>query len=38
MSWASWTYVRILMPAGDWVANGFIDLISVLRRLSGRRP
>ena len=21
------TYVRILMPAGDWVANGFIDLI-----------
>lgn len=20
-------YVRILMPAGDWVANGFIDLI-----------
>ena len=23
------TYVRILMPAGDWVANGFIDLISV---------
>jgi predicted dehydrogenase len=22
------TYVRILMPAGDWVANGFIDLIS----------
>jgi len=21
-------YVRILMPAGDWVANGFIDLIS----------
>jgi predicted dehydrogenase len=23
------TYVRILMPAGDWVANGFVDLISV---------
>ncbi len=22
------TYVRILMPAGDWVANGFSDLIS----------
>ena len=22
------TYVRILMPAGDWVANGFCDLIS----------
>jgi predicted dehydrogenase len=22
------TYIRILMPAGDWVANGFIDLIS----------
>jgi predicted dehydrogenase len=21
------TYVRILMPAGDWVANGFTDLI-----------
>ncbi len=21
------TYVRILMPAGDWVANGFVDLI-----------
>ncbi len=21
-------YVRILMPAGDWVANGFLDLIS----------
>ncbi len=21
------TYVRILMPAGDWVANGFADLI-----------
>lgn len=21
-------YVRILMPAGDWVANGFIDLLS----------
>lgn len=21
------TYVRILMPAGDWVANGFIDLV-----------
>jgi len=21
------TYVRILMPAGDWVANGFIDLL-----------
>jgi predicted dehydrogenase len=23
------TYVRILMPAGDWVAGGFNDLISV---------
>ncbi len=23
------TYVRILMPAGDWVANGFIDLVRV---------
>jgi predicted dehydrogenase len=22
------TYVRILMPAGDWIANGFSDLIS----------
>ena len=22
------TYVRILMPAGDWVANGFSDLIT----------
>ena len=22
------TYVRILMPAGDWVANGFIDLVT----------
>lgn len=21
------TYVRLLMPAGDWVANGFVDLI-----------
>ncbi len=21
-------YVRILMPAGDWVANGFLDLLS----------
>ena len=21
------SYVRILMPAGDWVANGFVDLI-----------
>ncbi|MBD3183388.1 gfo/Idh/MocA family oxidoreductase [Candidatus Poribacteria bacterium] len=21
-------YIRILMPAGDWVANGFIDLVS----------
>ena len=26
-------YVRILMPAGDWVANGFLDLISVDDRL-----
>ncbi len=23
------TYVRILMPAGDWIAGGFSDLISV---------
>jgi predicted dehydrogenase len=23
------TYVRILMPAGDWIADGFNDLISV---------
>ena len=22
------TYVRILMPAGDWVANGFLELIA----------
>ncbi len=22
-------YVRILMPAGDWVANGFLDLINM---------
>jgi len=22
------TYVRILMPAGDWVANGFLELIN----------
>jgi len=22
------TYVRVLMPAGDWVANGFLELIS----------
>jgi predicted dehydrogenase len=21
------TYVRLLMPAGDWVANGFVDLV-----------
>ena len=28
------TYVRILMPAGDWVASGFNDLI----RVDGPRP
>lgn len=28
-------YVRILMPAGDWVANGFFDLISSKEKPEG---
>ncbi len=29
------TYIRILMPAGDWVANGFLDLIDEGDRVDG---